>query len=806
MSSVPSLRALFECWFQDFPIITNQGSSLAAASLGSFIINLAFVLMALGLLWLIKKSNNGLWKFVNNNLTQLFVLVCMLGFVVYDVGMFTGDKESLLFNAPMAVLQAFGMFLLNSDVSAIHAEFHDNWIYMGFFSAAHFLAALVSLIFVIEHFGYNIIAGLNMFTEARFLKSKQETFIFWGVNDASFVLAKSIQANCPDAKGYRIIFVRTNNDSGTMSVRNGMERLFHFLSLKNEDFKRLKDLNCLTTNTFYNSSRLSPDINLAKPDILREELNLKWLARIISKKTTDKVHLFFLTDDDQANIQAVAALKRDATLIDFCADGNQIGHNREVNFYCHARDNSMNRVMEDHDLSSNIEVRIIDSAHLAIECLKRNPDYQPISMVTIDTDKNYGTVNSSFTSLVVGFGATGKDALRFLYEFGAFVDSNSKGEQVLRSPFYCHVIDKQMERIKGHFINAAPNVFTGKNNGDKKPFVELHHMDYDSDEFYNGLLADLAPSLNYVIIAIGDDKTGLTLAIRILKYMRRMGRDFNRLKIFVRSYEQSNLNIMKRIADHYNEGQERIIIFGDNQQIYSYSLIVEDEFKKRGEKYYDAYRALNPQNDNDGTWRQRQRKLRGLVTLDKAGIDPRTGCHIFNEINAEPKKPASLNSLQTLRRKEAQDKANALHEATKMAIIEKVVPNWYSSLVHKLFETSGNVSIVIRENNSKNNPKTTTYPKFNAKEQLLMDNLARLEHLRWNASHEVLGYTALDTKVVNGHCCHEDRMMHNCLLPWENLDKESDQTTWVDDYKVFDYGVVETTIDIYRRDIERKQQ
>ena len=99
------------------------------------------------------------------NLFWPFALVWLSGFVIYDVGMYTGEPWSLLGNVPMAVLHAFGMFILESDVSAIHELFHNSGWFMFGFSFVHFLAACISLWFVIKHFGFNIIAGLKRFFE-----------------------------------------------------------------------------------------------------------------------------------------------------------------------------------------------------------------------------------------------------------------------------------------------------------------------------------------------------------------------------------------------------------------------------------------------------------------------------------------------------------------------------------------------------------------------------------------------------------------------------------------------------------------
>ena len=253
-------------------------------------------------------------------LTTSFVLVWLAGFVIYDVGMYIVHSPLSLFaNIPMAVVHAFEMFLLESDVAAIHAQFHDNWIFMGTFSLVHLLAAVITLIFVLKHFGFNIIAGFRMLFEAYILRKKSETFVFWGLNDASYLMARSIREhfNAIGKKDYRIIVVRTHNDGDATSVKNGMERLFNFLSLNNNELELLCELDCLTTSTYYDLINLSvgeADEN-GNCDILRRHLGLNQLARIIRCKTSDRVHLFFLTDVDDDNIQAVGNLKRDLTVI-----------------------------------------------------------------------------------------------------------------------------------------------------------------------------------------------------------------------------------------------------------------------------------------------------------------------------------------------------------------------------------------------------------------------------------------------------------------------------------------------------------
>lgn len=787
-----SILQTFICKLPDIPEQGISGCELSALAVQSFAIGLLIALFSLGILYILGRKKS----FRGRNLMLPFAFTWLAGFIVYDVGMFTGNYWSLISNMPMAVIHAFKMFILESDISEIQSDFHESWIFMSFYSLAHFLAAAISLWFVIEHFGFNIVASVKCFLSSTCIaKAKDNVYVFWGVNDAAHHLAKSINAHHEQNGGtYRIIVIRSGNDPETKQKANGFERLFHFLSLNNKEIDYIRDIKaCLTTSTFVSLSDLNLQASGETSDIL-SSLGLRRISRIIDRKTKGNVFVFFLSDNESTNIKSVTNLKQDSTL-------QKITKNRQVKFFCHARYNSINRVIEDIDITNMIETRIIDTSHMSIECLKRESRYQPVSFV--DINPNYGTVDSPFTSLIVGFGETGRDALRFLYEFGAFVDSNT-GK---RSAFNCHIVDKQLGSIEGALINTCPRIFESRNtaDGDDSLLVERHMIDYTSDTFYNDLLAKLADKLNYIVIAIGNDDAGMTLAVRIMKYLMRHGRNFDKLRIFVRSYESSQYSHMSKIAKHYNDNEERIVLFGNEEQLYSYGMVVEDNFEKRGKEYYEAYRSLNPGHDEDGTWEQRRRKLLGLARLHKTGRkDPCTGCKIFEEVSICNPGPTPLNSIQKLRRKEAQDKANAMHETTKIMILEHVMPKWLSELVPALFKftNTGEQTIITvkREHHHDANPKSVKYTELTPKQQTLMDNLAKLEHLRWNASHEILGYRTTPPEIPDEQRgCDETRMTHNCLVDWEDLDKESDRIEYIDNYKIYDYSVVETTINIHRK-------
>lgn len=94
--------------------------------------------------------------------------------------------------------------------------------------------------------------------------------------------------------------------------------------------------------------------------------------------------------------------------------------------------------------------------------------------------------------------------------------------------------------------------------------------------------------------------------------------------------------------------------------------------------------------------------------------------------------------------------------------------------------------------------------QFSPEEVLLFRNLARLEHMRWNASHEMMGYQGyaqgdptcrlVANKGDQRHACNERYKLHNCLVDWQDLDAEMNNecNRWHSDYKRFDYVVVAT--------------
>lgn len=711
-------------------------------------------------------------------LTTSFVLVWLAGFVIYDVGMYIGHSPLSLFaNLPMAIVHAFEMFLLESDVAAIHHEFHDNWIFMGAFSLTHLLAAVITLIFVLKHFGFNIIAGFRMLFEAYILGKKNETFVFWGLNDASYLLARSIKQHfdSKNEKDYRIIVVRTHNDGDATSVKNGMERLFNFLSLNNNELEQLQQLGCLTTSTYTDLIHLSPggSDEQGYSDIMRRHLDLNLLARIVARKTAGKVHLFFLGDNDNDNIQAVGNLKHDVTIAGVAVAGvTNI-------FYCKARYNSVHRVIEDGQTHENILVKVVDPSHITVAMLKQDKNLHPVSYVDIEPD---ATVSSDFNALVVGFGEVGYDALRFLYEFGAFVKSGSDGERVERSGFHCDVIDKDIKRLAGLFAVNAPAVshkmkYDDDSSASDAP-ITLHDMDINSVKFYDHI-ERIIGSLNYVVIALNDDEQNVSLAVRIFRMAVRYRKDLGHFRILARVRNDDGGHLM-RITEHYNrlwaaechcdlasnhlhqrqvgtsdELFAPITLFGSLSTTYTWEYIISDRLKTEAMLFKEKYdHSLSALNDKSAllNWEEERKDLMQL-TDDYKGFSP------------------TYSGIMRLRRVQRQNMENCFHQYTKLFLAS-------TALGPQRFEL---LQYLSRNENETEYQWQQMEP--NAAVNRVLQVLAQTEHLRWVASHEILGYRDDVTEDDKD----EARLLHGCLKPWNELSLR---------VRSYDYNVVDVSLGI----------
>ncbi|MDE6794929.1 MAG: hypothetical protein K2J63_06450, partial [Muribaculaceae bacterium] len=501
-----------------------------------------------------------------------------------------------------------------------------------------------------------------------------------------------------------------------------------------------------------------------------------------------QLHMFFLSDDEDNNIRSLINLAKDTTVVD-SAKISRLKNNQILNIvsrgpeidrkewsdkmtvhkiYCHARYNGPNRVVEDLAVRKGLNVEIVDSSHLAVELLKSKGENHPVRVAHLSKDYPT-TVTGPLDALIVGFGEVGRDSFRYIYEYGTFIEVKDGRPEVAKPAITA--IDAKMNELKGLFEANTPAI--NYDNGE----IALKQMSYTEVDFFKECLSEeRCRSLNYIVIALGDDDQNISLATVIFNRIRRYRDDMSHLIIMVRCVEDEKREMMEKIAEHYNRGTGEedtsiIRLFGNPEEVYSYDIIIKDELTRRGKLFLDNYIRLRKEGKE---WVIRRSELTGM---DKQ----KSGEIVY----------PNIDKLRKLRRQESQDLSNTLHVDTKMWLLEQSLGQDYDwkSFLKRFFDESGNSTM-------KGTMADIHYPHLYPEENEIILHLAQLEHARWNAAHELLGYEK-NTKKAS---CDERRQLHNCLRDWSELDEESKRAScpgWDCDYKAYDFCVVDCSIAVH---------
>ena len=594
-----------------------------------------------------RSRSHHLWRWVENHLTSLFYIAWGFGFMTYFIGSFVGDTiwarfMSVLSSAPMSAVYATGMFIGQSDISAVHTPMHNSPIYMAMFGLSHLFAVLVSLCFVFKHMGYHIIARYRLEIELTKNNRYKNIYVFWGVNDASIKLAKSTIAHEKQngRENSLVVFVKTPLEEDydeEKTLRFG--RFLNFVSIKDKEQQKLEELEqCIIISTFHKLSQLEISDTILEEDVLEEHLKLTALAKIIDRlsdtsdaENNDGVHFFFLGEDRDANINATLNLVKDVHI-----------RKHQAHIYCQARHRARTAWMDHYHLLHPEErtyIHVVDTAILSVMHLKSMAEHHPVNYVKWENkgDCYKGIPYSQFTSLIIGFNETGVEGLMFLYEFGTFVDENA-----CRIPGHYVVIDRDVANLSGGFYAKAPAWQYNK-------AIRCVGCSINDEQYWEEI-TDLLPTLNYVIVSAGDDNIGINTAVNICQMAHKdIRRDrTNRLSVFVRSYDMDNYHRIKKVADDVNGLYARenisIEVFGHVNQIFTYDLIVNNRILQEAKQYNYMYEGAT------GTIEEAWKTVLGIK---------------------DNPKDYTITDIEEIGRKQDQNICNSLHKATKNFILHK---------------------------------------------------------------------------------------------------------------------------------------
>ena len=674
-------------------------------------VNIVIALLAILFAVSICKPKVKVMLFRHLKIQAFLIWVC--GVILYMVGF--NEHGSAASNVALLLrssLSSMEMFVSHSDLIEVNEKFHGNPTYMALFALTHFCAVAISAIFILRLFGFRLVSWVKVMKAyiCSWLPLNCNYYVMFGVNSNTLMLANSIHKKRKEEK-LRIIFINMPEKGHShAATRFSFSHFFH--SDSNGIDKYLEDIEMMGALLF-NSSR-SFDNSILKHSIddvfkVFQALDFSWIVRIPlqnllrnsatrknKKFNGSKVEFFFLSDEEKDNLIAVTVLQK--------MQKKQIDYkNFSFNCYCHARKSQNNAAMLNEGALA-FKVHIIDTSNLAVLDLKRDNRYHPVNFVEKDT--NTGTVKSAFTGMVIGFGETGRDAFRFLYEFSSFTKDNQGNPSAKK----IHVIDKDIDDLKAEFLVEAPAL---KNDSE----IEWWNVKSTHSAGYWDKLKSVIQELNYIVISVKDDEEAVGIATSIFEYAYRYKDNLNRFKIFVRLRNSMREDFLRKHKEFFNV----IVPFGSVMDAFSYETINKDVLEKAAKRFkyrydilygakFDAIENGNEEEYADEAWLKRRK-----VYLE--------------ETDAVKRKESEIKIWY----QEEQDRSNVWHIYTKIALVnEDVTPE----------------SLQLDSNKQ------------------LLQNLSDCEHLRWNAKMELLGFEPATSEDIKKE---EEKSKDKQRDPWRSL-------------------------------------
>lgn len=658
---------------------------------------------------------------LSKHILLLSFIVWFSGVLVYIVGFYNSEANGLSI-VSRAIISSFKMFVVSNDLARVPQLLQNDASYMTAFSLLHLAAAFITFLFIFKMVGYKIKSSVKIFIHKMFRAKDKVVHLFWGVNEASCLLAEDIREKHPTET---IIFVDIDEECEDNSQRKpGLSHITNTITIKNSEIARLDAIDALVDHCYNGPAALKGE---SEVDTFGT-LHLNNIGRIVEKSS--RSFFYFLSDDEVQNISGALNLQKDKKLCSMKA-------NRPI-IYIHARKNANNEVFDHYsqydETAQRMKIKIVDSAYLSIAPLKQDDKALPVNCV--EFDKDTGVVTSPFTALIVGFGGTGQEAFKFLYEFSAFIGPNKE-----KSPFKCYAIDEKMGRIAGLIKEKMPDI--------KETELSLIQAAVDSKEFWEQI-EKIISELNYVVIALNNDTIGLSLAVNLFKYaLMKRPTSHPMLKILVRCYDNGNEKRMTEVADNLNmsvEGKNvEILLYGKEKELYCCNTILSDDILEEAKVFNKVYENSNKEADTQWEINFGKEEMKRLTTT---------------------KKMLRYHAIYDINRRIAQNISNSLHSRTKMILMGF----GKNELSERLKLYYGYV-----------NPRTdkkTSYSCSNKKDEIMLQNMAMVEHERWIASHKLMGY---QYNPENDYV----KKYHKCICPWDSIDEETQS---------YDCNVVDTTI------------
>ncbi len=682
------------------------------------IANLLSVLITAAIFLLCYVNRKRVFRDFEVFIRRVALIVFLSGFVVYFIGFRSGHEAvgtQLSWYASFfrPLLSSMEMFAFHSDLIEVGEPCHHSMVYMTAFSVVHFAAAAVSFAVAINYLGVRFRSAWRWHRLKRTRKLKGSVHVFFGINEVSLGLAHDIhRTNSSDT----IIFINAPEDTSSQGLL-GFASIFNVFSFRREIMADIDRMQGIIRQT-----RIP--IQLQSGNDVLHRLGLD----CILDKTGEFVGLYLLYDDPLLNLSKNIKLRSDEYF-----KGNMA---QKAYIFCRATSGKLNGgTAFEYNSRYGVETVLVDASQLAVKTMMAKKETHPVNYV--DFDHRTGEAKSAFHCMIIGFGETGQEAFKFLYEHGQFVYPETfKDKQAV-----FHIVDPKASVKKGYFDVRYPCLCNDRGLSPLSVDIQWHNHSAGDGRFWE-LLDGIKDDLDYVVIATGSDNRNIAIAYDLGEYaLRWRQRRLEKFAIVTRCYNPINEPRYQELVElcvDDEHPQPVVHVIGKMSESFTHRYVWKNHLEKDAAIYSYTFAHsmgkdfpdIRPADAEEAFahWWKRHASVKG-----------------------NPVEYANLKRI------EAQEFSDAFHVYSKLKAI---------GILDRGHDADGrrNMEALMR---CRTLEDLEALPFFGT--------LLKMEHYRCLASHECLGYTPMSREEFEANGCRSecDVIRHKSLnlVTWDELNQ-----------------------------------
>ena len=712
------------------------------------VITIIAVISVLGFFF-VKKTEGRNWVY-----GIYFLTVLITGTVLYSLGLYYKEDDDTVFSHFFVIAKSIGSALKSFggdfNASAMAKLAQANPIYAAA-AFINFIAAIIlTFLVVIKLFGKNAINRIRVFFNS--IRSK---YIVIGASGQAELFLKSFDYK--KRKRTTVILEAAQKDR----KKDLMFRNFAVVVIKDEEEEKPKRKNA------------------GKKDIAKETYEALTLAGFQHKKSETKV--ISMSGNDELNLLAakivtdyISGIVKPAKNKDgrIKLSPEQEGRLKTLNLSAHIMYETLDRTEHFSFIEYALgRVQFFNPYEIrARKFMLENPITSLIPASWINTEKarlyNAADGHRAYKTgnIFIGYGFTNQYILK----------KSICNYQMLGTDYNALIVDKDAKKLEKQFQNSAPGLFNERDgsgkiikygcelklnpdgsvyypNPEENYNINFTDLNVFSSDFYNRIEKEIggadggAMDFVLVVISLGNDKLSIETALELRQklYERKLlkgnagGIEYERVRIFVKIIRESVLTDYKLLNDK-NDIDSEITVFGASDEILNEDYIIHEKLDAI------AKRIANDYWKNAGSDRQKTNIVTKWDTLTEFKRDS-------NRYAA-----MSIRTKLNLLGFEMKEGAGGTDEETV-----------------KAYEAAYGIAVSGKQRAEKESGKFVDFAERDDRGNIVdnaRNNLARLEHQRWNTMHLASGWTKLTIEEVTAHTRQDEKAkQHACITTFEGL-------------------------------------